>query len=301
MKSERLLIPIGFMIISIIWGSTWVAIKIGLDSVPPFFGVALRFTTALLILLIILGIQKRRIPFNQDLLALYATLGFCSFSIPFILVYWGEQYIPSGLASILFAIYPFVVAFFSHFFLANEKLTLLKVIGIVLGFFGILIIFWSDIHIRETGTLGMAAILCSTLIQGIALVIVKRKGKHIDPLTMNAGGMIIGVPVMYILAFIAEDIRTVALDARGLGSILYLGSFGTVITFSVYYWLLKRVEAVYLSLTAMVTPILALILGAILLNEVLSPKVFIGAAFVLIGILIANGRDLLKRAPSKIS
>src|ERR1700741_5636457 len=107
MKSERMLIPLGFAIIAIIWGSPWRVIKIGLESVPPFFGVAFRLSAALLILLLILMVRGKRIPFNRDTMVLYSTLGLFSFSFPFALVYWGEQYIPSGLASILFAIYPF--------------------------------------------------------------------------------------------------------------------------------------------------------------------------------------------------
>jgi drug/metabolite transporter (DMT)-like permease len=295
MRTERFLIPAGFTAISILWGSTWLAIKIGLESVPPFFGVALRFTAALVILLLIHAVRGIRIPFTRDSAIIYATVGFSSFSIPFALVYWGEQYVPSGLASVLFAIYPFVVALYSHLFLPNEKLTLFKVVGILLGFSGILVIFWADIHVGQAGTLGMGAILVSTLLQGIALIVVKRKALHIEAITLNAGGMILGLPVMYLLAFVTEDPHSIRLDAAGLGSILYLGSFGTVVTFTVYYWLLKRVEAVYLSLTAMVTPILALVLGTFLLGEVFSPKVFVGAAFVLTGILIANARELVKR------
>jgi drug/metabolite transporter (DMT)-like permease len=293
MKSEKLLMVGGFILISLIWGSTWYAIKIGLESVPPFFGVAIRFTVAGGVLFLLLRLRGEKLPLDKDSISVYVTLAFLSFSFPFALVYWGEQYIDSGLASILFAVYPFVVATMSHFFLPSEKLNAFKVIGIVLGFIGVLIIFWDDIHIGDSATSGMIAILVSTVMQGTSLVIVKKRSKHLTPTLLTFGGMVIGVMIMYLLAFTFEDISSVRLDGKGIGSIVYLGTFGTVVTFLVYYWLLKRVEAVYLSLVSLVTPILAIILGTILLDESLSPQVFSGAALVLLGICVANGRDLL--------
>ena len=243
MRSEKVLVSAGFTAISILWGSTWLVIKIGLESVPPFFGVAIRFTLALTILIFIMLARGERLPRDRQSITLFLTLGFLSFSLPFAMVYWGEQYIPSGLASILFAVYPFVVAVGSHFFLSGERLTLYKIIGIMLGFIGILVIFWEDIHIGSASTLGMAAILLSTVFQGISLVTVKKIGKHVSPVALNVGGMLIGIVIMYAIAFAFEDFSSIRFDAKGIGSILYLGTFGTVATFVIYYWLLKRVEA----------------------------------------------------------
>ncbi len=295
MKSERLLVVAGFILISIIWGSTWLAIKIGLENISPFFGVALRFTVASLILLAITFLRGKKIPLDKQMVMLYLSLGLLSFSLPYALVYWGEQSIPSGLTSILFAFYPFVVAVISHFFLPSEKLTAGKIIGIVLGFAGLFIIFRSDLHVENGKMLAMFAIILSTLMQGVSLVIVKRMGKHIDPLTMNCGGILAGIPVMYLLAFSLEDPGTVHFGVQGISSILYLGSFGTVLTFGVFYWLLKRVEAVYLALTSLITPILAVVLGAIWYGETLSSNVFIGASMVFAGIGVINGKELIKK------
>jgi drug/metabolite transporter (DMT)-like permease len=293
MKPEKILVTLGFIVISIIWGSTWLAIKIGLESVPPFYAVAFRFTLASVILYIMMRIRGERLPVDPTSLSLYLTLAVLSFSFPFALVYWGEQYIASGLASILFAAYPFVVAVGSHLFLADEKMNPFKIAGIALGFFGVLVIFWSDIELGGSSTLGMAAVLLSTIMQGASLVIVKRKSSHINPTTLSFGGMAIGIIILYSLALIFEDASTIHLDGKGLGSIIYLGTFGSVVTFLVYYWLLKRVEAVYLSLVSLVTPVLAVILGTFWLDESLEPRIFTGAGLVLIGILVANGKDLV--------
>ncbi|MBI4546704.1 MAG: DMT family transporter [Ignavibacteriae bacterium] len=294
MRSEKLLVAGGFVLISLIWGSTWLAIKVGLDSVPPCYGVAIRFTVAITILLVILRIRREKFVSDQASILSYTALGVLSFSFPFALVYWSEQHIASGLASILFAVYPFVVAIGSHLFIPSEPLTLPKIIGIILGFTGIVVIFWSDIHIGGTATLAMGAILLSTIMQGTSLIIIKRISTHLSPIILTLGGMIIGTIIMYLMAFLFEDFSEIKLDDKGLGSILYLGTLGTVVTFIVYFWLLKRVQVVYLSLVSLVTPVLAVILGTVFLDEKLSPRVFTGAGLVLIGILIANGKDLLE-------
>ncbi len=296
MKSERPLVIAGLAAISIVWGSTWLAIKIGLESVTPVFGVAFRFTLAAMILAVILRVRGERLDFRKENLRVFAVLGLFSFSLPFVLVYWGEQYIGSGLASILFATYPFVVAIFSHFFLPGERLNAFKVGGTLLGFAGILVIFWTDLSTGTAGFPGMAAIVLSTVLQGFSLVVVKRTARHIPPVHLTLGGMLCSIVVLWIMAFTMEDFSALRFDSASIGSIIYLGTFGSVLTFVVYYWLLKRVEALFLSLTALITPILAVILGALLLDEVLNSRIYAGAAMVLLGIVVANGRDLLGRA-----
>ena len=294
MKSEKGLIILGFILISLIWGSTWLAIKIGLGSISPFYGIAIRFTIASIILYLIMQMRGERLARDKKSILLYMNLAVLSFSFPFALVYWGEQYIASGLASVLFAAYPFVVAVSSHLFLSNEKLTAGKITGIILGFVGVVIIFWADINISSSNTLGMVAILLSTVMQGFSLVIVKRMNHPISPTSLSLGGMIFGIVIMYPIAIIFEDFSKLNFDAAGVGSMLYLGTFGSIVTFVVYYWLLKRVEVVYLSLVSFVTPIFAVILGAIWLKESLSPNIVLGASFVLFGIIIANSNDILR-------
>ncbi len=291
MVSERMRIGAGFAVISLIWGSTWLAIKVGLDSLPPFFGVAIRFTLAAAILYALMRFRGEKIPLDRNSIYIYLSVAFLSVSFPFALVYWGEQYIPSGLASVLFALNPFVVAIGSQVLLKNERMTASKLGGVSLGFLGLLVIFWADLRLGGSGAGPMIAVLVSTVLQGISLVIVKKYGRSISPTSITLGGMIFGIVILYALAFAFEDISRVHLDLKGVGSILYLASFGSVVTFVTYYWLAQRVEAVYLSLVAFVTPVLAVLLGAVLLDESLSPHMFSGAALVLCGILVANGKE----------
>ena len=293
MSAERLRIWGGFLTISIVWGSTWLAIKVGLGSMPPFFSAGIRFALAAVVLFTVVRTRRLRIPLTPDAKKLYLTLGVISYGIPYALVYWGEQYIASGLCSVLFAAYPFWVAVFSHFLLPNERLDGFKLAGIILGFLGLLVIFSGDLGWSDaSGTLGMSAIIVSTLLQGFALVLIKRYGQPVNPFAMNFVGMSIGSLILIALAFAFERGTSISLDGSAIGSVAYLAVFGSVIAFVTYHWLLKRIEAVYLSLTTFINPVIAVILGAIVLGEALTTGVYAGAALVLAGILTANGRQL---------
>ncbi len=293
MNSERFRIWTGFAIVSFVWGSTWLAIKIGLGSMPPFLGAGIRFAIAALILFVIVRLKRVRVSFSSEARKVYLVMGVLSFGICYALVYWGEQFIPSGLCSVLFAAYPFCVALFSHFLLESERLTSFKIAGILLGIAGLVVIFSGDLRLSDpSAALGMAAVLLSTILQALALVLVKKYGQLINPFAMNWVGMTIGTVVLLLLGVALDRGKPVVLDGAAVGSVLYLAAVGSVLAFVTYYWLLKRIEAVYLSLTTFINPIIAVILGAILLGESLEPHIAGGATLVLVGVLTANGKQL---------
>ncbi len=294
MNSEHVKIWAGYCAISFIWGSTWLAIKIGMQSVPPFLAVGIRFAIASAILFVIVKVRKVPVPFTAEAKKLYAALALLSYTIPFALVYWSEQFIPSGLGSVLFSVFPFAVAVLSHLFLKDERLNAFKVVGIVFGFVGLLIIFSGDLHWTDSrGTLGMFAMLLVALAQASATIFVKKHGHAVSSFALNLVGMSIGSVALLTLGFATESLGSIVWDRAAVGSILYLAVVGSVVAFVTYYWLLKRVEAVYLSLTSFINPIVALALGALVLNEILEVSMFVGSGFVLLGILIANGKYLL--------
>ncbi len=291
MRSERVRIWCGFLIVCYVWGSTWLAIKVGLSTVPPFLSAGLRFTVASAILFGLVRVRRVRIPLTTDAKKLYAILAILSYAIPYALVYWGEQYVSSGLCSIIFAAYPFCVAIFSQFLLADERLNAFKVAGILCGFAGLVIIFAADIHLSDrSALLGMSAVLLSTIVQGLALVLIKKYGQPVSPFAMNFVGMLFGAAGLLAMSLIIESYRAITWNTAAVGSILYLAVVGSVLAFVTYHWLLKRIEAIYLSLVSFINPIVAVLLGAMVMNETLGSRVFVGAGFVLAGILVANGR-----------
>jgi drug/metabolite transporter (DMT)-like permease len=289
--SEQIKIWLAFITACLVWGSTWLAIKVGLSGMPPFLGAGLRFFIASIILYIIVKVRRIAIPMTTDAKKVYVVLIVLSYTVPFAFVYWAEQYIPTGLASILFAGYPFWVAICSQIMLKDELLNVFKVSGIVLGFIGLLVIFAGDVHIADSRALvAMLMILANAIMQAYSLVLVKKIGQPISPFAFNAVSMFYSGIALICLSFMVESHDAIVWDTASVGSILYLATVGSVVVFAAYFWLLKRVEAVYLSLISFITPIVAVVLGAIVLGEKLDPNVFVGASFVLVGLLVANGK-----------
>jgi drug/metabolite transporter (DMT)-like permease len=296
MKSERLRIAVGFLLIFLIWGSTWLVIKIGVATVPPFLAAGVRFALAVCILAVIVRIRKIPVPRTPDALRVYAAVGLCTFGLSFALVYWAEQFIPSALASILFAASPFWVALFSRLLLSTESIDKFKAAGILSGFAGIVVIFWGDIGpAGSSAAPGMLAIVAGTILQAFAVVFTKRHGQAVNPFVLNMIGMAIGTACLLSLSLATEQWTGIHWNQSAVLSILYLAVFGSVIAFVTFYWLLKHTEPVYLSFTTFVNPIVAILLGAVVLGESLGAPVLIGACLVLAGILIANGRHFLSK------
>jgi drug/metabolite transporter (DMT)-like permease len=295
MKAGGVKIFFVYAMLCFIWGSTWLAIRFGLETLTPIYSAGLRFSLAALFILILMKIRGVKLQLDKISIRLYLTMGFLSFVIPFGLVYWAEQYVPSGMASVLFAVFPFFVAIFSFLFIASESFDIFKILGIVIGFSGIVIIF-SDSFSGDINyyLIGMFAIVLSAIMQAGIAITIKKYGYHLNPLSMNFVPMLIAGISMLVIGLAFEDTSTNSFELNAVLSILYLAFFGSVITFTSYYWLLKKINIVILSLTAFITPITALILGYIFYNEQLSTNDFVGSAFVLFGVFGANFGNLLR-------
>lgn len=288
-------VGIGFVVVCLIWGSTWLAIKLGLETVPPFLAAGLRFLLASIVLGGLVFLRNERLPGERGFRALVVFISLTSFSIPFALVYWGQHLIPSALASILFATFPFFVAVFSHIVLPNERMSGPKMLGVLLGFVGVYVIFSSGLSLGarlEFG--GMVAIVASSLIQAISLVFLKKHGESYSTLSINFVSIGMSAVLLLCTSAVVEDYTNVVFTSKAILSLLFLAIFGTVVTFVTYFWMIKHVQAVLLSMTSFVTPIIAVVLGALVMHEQLAPQIVSGAALVLGGILVANGRDLVK-------
>ncbi|MCK6606234.1 MAG: EamA family transporter [Ignavibacteriaceae bacterium] len=295
--SENYKIYSGYVALAVIWGSTWLVIKIGLESFTPLFSAGVRFLIAALTIFIVLRIRSIKLQRDPIAVRLYLFMGLFSFYIPFGLVYWGEQFVNSGLASVLFAVYPFAVAGVSSFLIPEEKVSREKIAGMVFGFSGIILIFWEDFNFNFSNQmLGMLAIVTSALMQSTVVVAVKKWGNHLNSFSMNFVPMAIAGILFTLSGVLFEDYSYNKWDLKGLASIAYLGIFGSVVTFTTYYWILKRINVVLLSLLTFITPIVALLLGWIFYGEQLKPNQYAGSALVCAGILIANLFNSLKKS-----
>jgi len=255
---------------------------------------------ASVLLFAMMVIRKESLPKGSLFRGLTLFLALTAFSVPYALVYWGQRLIPSALSSILFATYPFFVALFSHAFLPNERMNGLKVLAVVLGFTGVYLIFSNELALDTTIALaGMTAIVISAVIQAFSLVILKKFGEEFSPIGLNFASMSIGAVLLLVASVAAEDYSAVTFTRQAVLSIVFLAVFGNVVAFVAYFWLVKHIDTVLLSMTSFITPIVAVILGALVLQETLSPRIFVGAALVLCGILAANGKELVRMVMNK--
>ncbi len=290
-----------FILICAIWGSTWFVIKLGLKDLPVLFSLSLRFLTASTVLFAILKFFKIQVPINEKQIYLYLYLTLFSFLIPFSLVYWAEVTIPSNLASILFSTMPFFAAIFSRIFL-KEDLNFFQRIGLVLGFIGVMLIFRIDTgHFRgdvlfqnSRFILSMIAVLASAFFNASVLIMVKKYGMGIHPLAINFIPLSLSGLILLIISSVTEDWSKIKFGVNGVGSVIYLGVFGSIVTFAVYYWLLRKVSAVIMSLTAFLTPVFAVLIGVFIGGEIITPNIIFGALLVLTGMLFVNSSFLLK-------
>ncbi|PJA97465.1 MAG: multidrug DMT transporter permease, partial [Ignavibacteriales bacterium CG_4_9_14_3_um_filter_34_10] len=178
----------------------------------------------------------------------------------------------------IFAIFPFMVMFFSKLALKSEIIDRNKFIGVISGFIGIYLIFSDDLSFDFSNYLwGMLAVLGSATLQAFSAVAIKKYGKHLNPISMNFLPVTIGGILLLASGVLFEDLSKIKIDGKAVASILYLALFGTLITFTIYYWLLKKINIVILSLSSFITPIIAVFLGWLLLNESLQKNDIYGS------------------------
>lgn len=273
----------------IIWGATWVVIKIGLAESPPFYGAAFRFMLAVAILTAIVMYKKLSWPRSRRIWMWTAISGVLMYFGSYAVVYFVEQYINAALAAILFASFPFFVAIGAHHYLPHERLTMLKIVGLIIGFGGVVVLFSGGATAPSTKAWWAPGLMIvSPLCSAIASVIVKKHLTKEDPYALNVIQMTIGICLLVPMALIFEDIGSFAWNAKSTGAVLFLGTFGSAFAFVTLYHLMKTMAASRLSLIAFVTPVVAALLGWWILGEIPTWATATGAGLVLVGIYIVN-------------
>lgn len=296
---SRLRIAAGVGALILIWGTTWAAIRIGLEGIPPFTGVALRFALAGLVLLALMPMFGVRLRPTRREVGLWLVNGILSFTLSYGIVYWGEQYVPSGLTAVLWATFPLWVALLAHFYLPGERLTVRSGAGILLGFAGVAVIFSEDLSRLALGEASLApglstavpmsvaagVVLLSPITAAVANVVVKRWGQGVHPLSLTAVPMLLTGAVMGALAARTEGLEAVRLDPVSVAAWLYLAIFGSAVTFTVFFWLLSHLPATRLSLITFAIPVVAVLVGTVFLDEPLTGRLVAGTALVVLGVV----------------
>ncbi len=281
-----------FALLCAIWGSTWLVIKIGYGGLGPFNVAAIRFVIAGLVFIPVAIVMKVPPPRGRAEWTLVVWVGATLFAADYGLIYWGETRIESGLTAVLFAILPLVTALLAHVYLPDEKLTARKLAGILLAIAGVSALFADTLRLDRHKIVPMLAIVASAVCAALASLATKKHGAALHPAALNAPAMLVGGALLAAASLLAGDGFAIPRDAATWGAILYLALAGSVVTFLVYFTLLKTWHATTLSFIAVFTPVLALCLGFVVLHERPTAWTGLGAFLILTGVTLAL------RAPS---
>ncbi|MDQ7058901.1 MAG: DMT family transporter [Ghiorsea sp.] len=297
-------IPIAYLGVVLIWSTTPLAIAWSGQAAGFVFGVTSRMLLGLILAFIFAALINKRVLWHkQALLAyLYGGLGIYGGMLS---VYWAAQFIPSGLVSLLFGLTPIFTAILAIFWLKNELITRYRIIGMLLGFFGLLVVFGQSITWGEQAVWGVCGVIVSGLIHVISAIWVKRVNAHVPAISMTAGTLCVATPLLLITWLAASpdwqalSQTLVAAPSHTTLAILYLALFGSVFGFSLYFHVLKHVEATKVALIALMTPITSLFLGYYLNQEPITPQIMLGASLIIGGLAIfeLGGKPLPKWVP----
>ncbi|WP_195780337.1 DMT family transporter [Priestia megaterium] len=277
---------LGIISVTLIWGYTWVTMKIAISDIPPFLFSSLRLLIGAIPLFIILIIQRKSLLVDKGnfknylIMSLLMSLGYMA-----ILTY-GMQFVDSGKTSVLVYTMPIFVTIISHFKL-DEKINIYKLVGLIFGLLGLSFILGLEITNPDTKVIfGELLILISALSWGLANVFSKIRFKNIDIIHMNAWQLIIGALFLFVLSLILEPNYSVEWSNKALLSLLFNGLFSTAFTFVVWFWILKKINASKASMALMFVPILGIIFGSLQLGENITISIVVGSFLICAGIFM---------------
>ena len=281
-----------WLLLCCIWGSTWLFIKLGLRDLPPLTFAGIRFVIAAIILFALILARRVPLPNKKRDWILLAVTGVMSFSLNYGLVFWGEQYISSGLAALLQSTLPAFGLIIAHFYLPGERMTLPRIAGVLLGVLGVGVIFSNQLQVSGPRALwGSAALVGSAFCAAYANVLVKTYGLNLQPTMLAGGQMLFGlIPLLLIGIPLEGNPLKFHWTPIAVISLLYLAVVGTVIAFLLYYWLMHNMDVTKTMLIALVTPVVAVILGMLVLKEELHWRTLVGGAMIMSGIALIVAR-----------
>ena len=279
-----------YVLLCLIWGSTWMAIKIGLDDLPPLWASTLRFALAVLVLYSLVLARRLRLPRALGGWLRLGYPGLYMYGASYALVYMAEQRISSALTAVLFASFPIFVAVLSAWLLREERLRRKGWLGLLLGLAGVVLISLDSLQGSTSLFVGTILALGGSLASAYGVVIHKKHFASEDIVVTAVVQMTVGLVPMLVAALVLERFADVNMTLPAIGSILYLTILGTIVAFLGYYWLLKRMQAVAVALVAFITPLVAILIGVVGFGESFAVAHVGGTLLILCGVALVVRR-----------
>jgi len=279
-------VPAAYTGVILIWATTPLAIKWSGESVGFLFGVSARMLIGLAVITLLMLVLRRPMSLNRKSLQAYAGVAMAIYGA-MSLVYWGAQFIPSGLISVLFGLTPIITGLIAGAWLGEQVFTRYRTAGMLLGLLGLALIFGVDFSARSTeGLLGLVVVVVAVMLHAFSMVWVKKIDAQVSALELTTGGLLLA-NILFLATWLLSGFSLPeTVPDRSLWSIVYLGVFGSVVGFVLFYYALKRLQASTMALLTLITPVLALLLGRLLNNETIGLVTYAGSGVILLGLLV---------------
>ena len=293
-RSRKLLVTViigVWWIACLLWSAGWLFIKLGLGDLPPLTFVWLRLALALAILAVIVSLRREWRALRPADLPPIAISGLLLLGVNFALTFWGTQFVPSALASVLQATSP-VFGFIIGTATGAERWSIARAAALPIGILGVALVSRGQFDAGRLAGLGSAAVLGGAACAAIAYAIVKRRAAHVPPAVMVAAQTACAlIPLVPVALLIDGNPLTLRWTPAAVMSLLYLGIVSSVVAFWLNYWLLKRMTATTVLSMALVQPLIAAVLGALVLDERFGPAATIGGACILLCAAVVLRKD----------
>lgn len=292
-------VPAAYLGVILIWSTTPLAIQWSAQESSFSFAVMARMLIGLALGVLLLFATRTAFPFSPAARRLYAISGL-TLGVSMLLTSWGALHIPSGLISVIFGLSPLLTGVFAALWLSERTLTPLRIAGLALALAGLWLIFGQPWPGDGHATLGTAAVVIGMTTQALGLVWIKRLNVRISSLAITTGSLGVATPLL-IVAWVVADAAQLPFDItlRAAVSIVYLGVLGSLVGFTLYYYVIKRLDAGRVALIMLVTPVAALLLGKTLNQEYIPALGWAGIALIGAGLLLYEWQALrgLRSAP----
>ena len=278
-----------FVTLGLIWSSSFLWIKIGVQEIGPMALTAFRMLFGAVTAVAIGIYQKVTWPRDRQTWSIFAVLGPASLAIPIFFISWGEQTIDSAVASILNATVPLFTIVLAHFLLQDDKMTVQKVFGLLIGFGGVVILMSKDLTAgAHNSILGQAAVILASLFYAGSGVFARKLTRHVNGIVRGALPLVTSALFMWAIGPLAErPFRIPDLSLTWL-AILWLGILGSGFAVIMLWYLIHEIGPTRTSLVTYLFPVGGVILGVIFLNEQLSWQLVAGTVLIIASLVVVN-------------
>jgi len=280
-----------FLLLGAIWSSSFMWIKIAVQEVGPITLVAFRVLFGLLFGVVVILVQRISLRRSLNEWTPLLLLGITNVAIPFFLISWGEQSIDSAVAAILDATVPLFTILIAHYLLHDDKMTVPKVTGLLIGFAGVVVLMSKDIGASSGSVLGQLAVVLACVFYSGSNVYARKTTEDTPAILRSAGPLLSATVIMWLATFFVE--RPVKIPHLGVTwiALLFLGVLGSGLAFVLSYYLLHEIGPTRTSMVTYLFPIGGVILGVIFLGEKLSWQLLAGSVLVIASLAVVNWRQ----------